>query len=297
MADTFSSHPKALEQRKLREIEHSRRRRSIVRGYERQTDTNSAEEADALDPVIRDPEAYQRHFSNMKFYSVATSSKQYYEEWLRQRCWGAKVLDYCCGNGEAAIFAAKCGADSIGIDISPEGIDNARANAAYEGVADKCKFEVMDAEALAFSDNTFDLVVEYGALHHLDFETALRELRRVIKPNGQIICIEALRHNPLFQLYRRFTPHLRTEWEVQHILTVHQIKCAARYFGSVDARFFHLAVLAAVPFRKTRIFGPLRRILDAIDRVILRVPLVGRYAWITVFTLSSAKKSENTVAS
>jgi ubiquinone/menaquinone biosynthesis C-methylase UbiE len=279
-----------LEERKLREIEHSRRRRTILQGYERYSDTNPEEQAAGLPGLIRDSEAFKHHFSNVKFYSVASSSEKYYQDWLRQRCPGAKALDYCCGNGENGVFAAKCGADTIGIDISPEGVENARLNARREGVEENCRFEVMDAEATTFPDNTFDVVVEYGALHHLDYNRAMAELRRIIKPDGEIICIEALRHNPFIHLYRRLTPHLRTEWEVQHILTVNHLRRAAEYFGEVRARFFHLAVLAAVPFRKTRIFKLLRGMLEAIDNAILKTPLLGKYAWMMVFTLAKPKK-------
>jgi len=279
-----------LEERKLREIEHSRQRRTVLQGYERHSDTDPEEEAAGLPNLNRDEEAFKRHFSNMKFYSIATSSEKFYQDWLRRRCPGAKALDYCCGNGENGVFAARCGADTIGIDISPEGVENARANAIREGVEQNCRFEVMDGEATTFPDDTFDVIVEYGALHHLDYEKAMAELRRIMKPDGEMICIEALRHNPFIHLYRKLTPHLRTEWEVQHILTVNHLKRAEQFFGEVHVRFFHLAVLAAVPFRKMRIFKPLRAMLEAVDNAILTSPFIGKYAWIMVFTLRKPRK-------
>ena len=281
----------SLEERKLKEIEHSRVRRSILRGYERVSDTNPQEEAPRLKELIRDEEAFNRHFSNTKFYSVAIRSEEYYKNWLRQRCPGARTLDYCCGNGENAIFMARCGADVVGVDISPEGIENARQNAAEEGVDATCKFEVMDGEAMAFPDDTFDVIIAYGALHHLDFDNAMSELSRVLKPGGEMIAIEALRHNPIFHLYRKMTMHLRTEWEVEHILTVGHLRRSRQHFDKVEARFFHLAVLAAVPFRKTVIFRPLRRFLDRIDEALLRPEAIGKYGWIMVFTLGKPHKA------
>lgn len=280
-----------LEERKLKEIEHSRRRRSILQGFERSTDTNP-DETTALDTLVRDREAFEEHFSNMKFYSVATESESYLQEWLRQRCANARAMDYCCGNGENALFMARSGAETTGIDISPEGIENCRRNAVEAGVSDKASFTVMDGEALDFPDNTFDVIAEYGALHHLDYDKAMSELRRVIKPQGEMICVEALKHNPLIHLYRKRTPTLRTEWEVEHILTVDHLARARQYFGKVEVKFFHLAVLAAVPFRKTRMFRPLRSLLEKIDGVILNNQLIGKYAWIMVFTLAEPKKTE-----
>jgi ubiquinone/menaquinone biosynthesis C-methylase UbiE len=279
-----------LEDRKLKEIEHSRRRRSILQGYERQSDTNVADEATELETLVRDREAFEEHFSNMKFYSVAKESEQYLHDWLRTRCHGTRTLDYCCGNGENALFMAKAGADATGIDISPEGIENCRQNAITEGVKDKAEFLVMDGEALDFPDNSFDVIAEYGALHHLDYDRAMLELRRVIKPGGEIICVEALRHNPLIHFYRKRTPNLRTAWEVDHILSVSHLARAREYFGKVEVKFFHLAVLAAVPFRKTKMFGPLRGVLEKIDSVLLSNQLIGKYAWIMVFTLANPRK-------
>jgi ubiquinone/menaquinone biosynthesis C-methylase UbiE len=279
-----------LEERKLKEIEHSRRRRSILQGFERSTDTNPDETA-ALDTLVRDREAFEEHFSNMKFYSVATESEQYLHDWLEQRCANARALDYCCGNGENALFMAAAGAQATGIDISPEGIENCRRNASESGVADRATFAVMDGEALEFADNTFDVIAEYGALHHLDYDKAMSELRRVIRPDGEIICVEALKHNPLIHLYRRRTPTLRTEWEVEHILTVDHLRRAREYFGKVEVRFFHLMVLAAVPFRKTRVFRPMRTLLEKVDKVVLSNQMIGKYAWIMVFTLAEPRKS------
>jgi len=48
--------------------------------------------------------------------------------------------------------------------------------------------------------------------------------------------------------------------------------------------------LAAVPFRKTRVFKPLRSLLEAVDNTILKSPFIGKYAWIMVFTLAKPKK-------
>jgi len=63
-----------------------------------------------------------------------------------------------------------------------------------------------------------------------------------------------------------------------------------RYFDEVRVKFFHLAVLAAVPFRKTRMWRPLRIFFDQIDSFLLRGELIGKYAWIMIFTMTKPKK-------
>ncbi len=275
-----------LEERKIKEIEHSRIRRQILQGYERCSDTNRLEEARNLDILIRDKAAFKRHFANTKYYSITRQSEMFIDAWLRRKCsTGVKVLDFACGNGENGLMAAKYGADVTGIDISPEGIENARANAIEAGVGENCTFEVMDGENMTFDDNSFDLGIEYGALHHVDLDRAMSELSRVLRPEAQMLCVEALRHNPLIHWYRRLTPHLRTQWEYEHILGVESVEVMRKYFKQVEVNFFHLAALAAVPFRKTALFRPLRTLLDGIDRVVLQNQTLGKYAWIMIVEL------------
>jgi ubiquinone/menaquinone biosynthesis C-methylase UbiE len=230
------------------------------------------------------------NWSNFKFYSIERSSRSYVEEWIRARCQGKRMLDYCCGNGDDSIFAAKHGAQTVGIDISPVSIENGRKKAVEEGVADRAQFEVMNAEELKFEDNSFDLAVVYGVLHHLDFAKAMKELSRVLKPGGEVICTEALAHNPIIHAYRKKTPHLRTPWEVDHILRKETIDSAGQWFGKTQKRFYHLATLAAVPLRRTFLFRPLLGVLRAIDWVLLSLPWLRWQAWQCVFVLSQPRK-------
>jgi len=280
-----------LEERKLKEIEHSRRRREVLQGFERIADTHVASQVENLNELIKDKELFEYHFSNMKYYAVVAKSEEYKHGWLDQRCApGKKILDFACGNGENGIYAATVGADCTGIDISPEGVANANKNAANFGVADRCRFVTMDGENMKFADNTFDLGVEYGALHHVELDKALSELARVLKPGGEMICVEALRHNPLIHWYRRRTPHLRTEWEVDHILGVESLDIMRKYFDKVEVRFFHLTALVLVPLRKSFLFRFLLPVFNLIDRVLLSTQFVGKYGWIMIVELGQPKK-------
>ena len=116
------------------------------------------------------------------------------------------------------------------------------------GQGDNCEFSVMDGENMTFEDEKFDYIVEYGALHHVDLDKALSELARVIKNDGRMMAIEAMRHNPLIHAYRKRTPHLRTEWEVEHILGVESFEIMKKYFGEINVKYFHLLSLSLVPY-------------------------------------------------
>lgn len=238
-----------------------------------------------------DKTKYEYLTSNRKFYSVVRSSRAFINEWLLQRCPNKKVLDYCCGDGGVSLFLAKNGAEVTGIDISKVSIEAAKKGAIGEGVEKNTSFWVMDAENLDFEDNYFDIIFCGGVLHHLDIQRAYPELARVLKPSGEIICGEPLAYNPIIQLYRKMTPHLRTEWEAEHILNRGSIELAKKYFGKVETRFFHLATLAAVPFRNLAGFSSILSLLESVDGVLLKLPILKWQAWQIVFILSQPNKS------
>jgi len=75
-------------------------------------------------------------------------------------------------------------------------------------------FHLMDAHNLEFENDTFDAVFGAGILHHLDLETSLSEINRVLKPGGVATFFEPLDINPVGKLVRYFTPNARTEDEV-----------------------------------------------------------------------------------
>jgi SAM-dependent methyltransferase len=144
----------------------------------------------------------------------------------------------------------------------------------------------MDAEALEFPDRRFDLIVCAGVLHHLDVARAYPQLARVLAPDGRILCTEPLGYNPAIQLYRRLTPHMRTAWEADHILTRREIDLAGRWFAAIDLTYFHLADLMAYPLRQTRLLTPALGLLGRLDQLLLSVPGLQLMAWQVVMVLS-----------
>lgn len=268
-----------MDVRKQEEIEFHNRLRN---GFFEQRWCKEAETRVKDDPL----------WSNFKYYSVERKSLEYMRKWLKERCRGKVVLDYGCGNGEESLFVAREGASKVvGIDVSDTAIENCRKRALSIGLDRATDFRVNDGERLAFEDNYFDLAMEYGVLHHVDLDAAMRQLARVLKPQGQMICIETLGHNPIIRLYRNMTPHLRTKWEVEHIIEKKDFEKMANYFGSIHVCFFHLTTLAAVPFRNLSGFKAALTILEALDSILLKLPLLKWQAWMAVFILSEPRKS------
>ena len=98
---------------------------------------------------------------------------------------GAKVLDVACGTGNQSLPAARLGADVTGIDLAPNLIDQAKANAANAGL--DIRFDVGDAESLPYEDESFDVVLTmFGAMFAPRPEVVVSELVRVCRPGGLI---------------------------------------------------------------------------------------------------------------
>jgi SAM-dependent methyltransferase len=98
---------------------------------------------------------------------------------------GSRVLDVATGSGNAAIAAARCGCDVVGIDYVPALLDRARVRTRAEGLA--VDFVEADAEALPFADASFDAVLSVvGVMFAPDQERAAAELMRVCRRGGTI---------------------------------------------------------------------------------------------------------------
>lgn len=98
---------------------------------------------------------------------------------------GLDVLDVGCGQGIDLIGFARRGACVTGIDLTPRHVELARAHLETLGLCG----EVVegDAEQMSFPDASFDRVTSNGVLHHTpDMPAALREIRRVLRPDGDL---------------------------------------------------------------------------------------------------------------
>jgi len=99
---------------------------------------------------------------------------------------GDHVLDACCDTGDLAVAASAAGAGHvIGIDFSERMLERARRK------APELEWMQADVLALPFEDASFDsAVVGFGVRNVEDLEAALRELRRVLRPGGQLGILE-----------------------------------------------------------------------------------------------------------
>lgn len=98
---------------------------------------------------------------------------------------GSTVLDVATGTGHVALAAARRFCETTGVDYVPSFIEMARRRAESENLP--VRFEVGDAEALDFADNSFDYVLSaIGAMFSVNQEKVASELLRVCKPGASI---------------------------------------------------------------------------------------------------------------
>ncbi|KAL6308016.1 UbiE family methyltransferase [Sparassis latifolia] len=105
-----------------------------------------------------------------------------------------RILDVGCGPGTITIDLAALVPNGhvIGVELSDDVLEKARANAAVRGVKN-VQFHVGDVNGLTYPDGTFDVVHAHQVLQHVgDPVRVLREMRRVTKPGGIIAVREAV---------------------------------------------------------------------------------------------------------
>lgn len=92
-----------------------------------------------------------------------------------------KILDVGCGTGIASRQLAQRGAEVTGSDRDEDMIRFALENN-HEGI----NYVIAESEHLPFGDGTFDAVTAFSSFHWFAYESALQEIRRVLKDGGTV---------------------------------------------------------------------------------------------------------------
>jgi ubiquinone/menaquinone biosynthesis C-methylase UbiE len=112
------------------------------------------------------------------------------------------VLDAACGAGYGSAYLAADSARVIGVDIDAETVAHARRRYGSNHV----EFRQMDVTNLAFPDSSFDVVVSFETLEHVDAPSAIQEAARVLRAGGTYVastpCVAETSHNPQNPFHR-----------------------------------------------------------------------------------------------
>ena len=110
---------------------------------------------------------------------------------------GSRVLDAGCGVAHVAIYMADKGLRVEAIDLVDHHVEKGKTNVKAHDCQQAINVTRMSYQDLSFEDNSFDGAYTMETLSHAtDFERALKELYRVLKPGGHLVLFE-YEHDPL----------------------------------------------------------------------------------------------------
>ncbi|SDY86874.1 demethylmenaquinone methyltransferase / 2-methoxy-6-polyprenyl-1,4-benzoquinol methylase [Evansella caseinilytica] len=117
---------------------------------------------------------------------------------------GTAALDVCCGTGDWTIALAEAAGTSgqvCGLDFSKNMLSIGEKKR-KERHMPQISFTHGNAMDLPFDDNSFDYVtIGFGLRNVPDYLTVLREMHRVVKPGGLVVCLET--SQPTFPVYKQ----------------------------------------------------------------------------------------------
>ncbi|MEK7214900.1 MAG: ubiquinone/menaquinone biosynthesis methyltransferase [Chloroflexota bacterium] len=121
------------------------------------------------------------------------------QQWRRQAAGLAAppadglALDVATGTGDLALLLAERTGRVVGSDPCAAMVAPGTGKVAGSAWGSKIRFVLSDAQELPFQDERFDCVtVAFGVRNMADPLTAFREMRRVVKPGGRVVCLEIM---------------------------------------------------------------------------------------------------------
>ncbi|MBE6337333.1 MAG: bifunctional demethylmenaquinone methyltransferase/2-methoxy-6-polyprenyl-1,4-benzoquinol methylase UbiE [Lentimicrobiaceae bacterium] len=124
----------------------------------------------------------------------------------------SEVLDVACGTADSTIALAKAGVPRVvGVDISEGMLKVGEKKIEELNLNSVISLKVEDCENLSFNDNTFDAAfIAFGIRNFEDKKKGLKELHRVLKPNGLLLILELSvpQNKILLSLYKLYFLHI-----------------------------------------------------------------------------------------
>jgi tocopherol O-methyltransferase len=182
------------------------------------------------------------------------------------------ILDVGCGIGGSSLYLAeKFNASATGITLSPVQAGRATERAQEAGLSGRCHFQVANAQAMPFADNSFDLVWSLESGEHMpDKAKFMQECYRVLKPGGTLImvtwCHRPIDESPLNADEEKHLQDIYRVYCLPYVISLPQYEAIARElplqnirtadWSQAVAPFWNIVIDSA--FTPQAIFGLLR---------------------------------------
>jgi ubiquinone/menaquinone biosynthesis C-methylase UbiE/uncharacterized protein YbaR (Trm112 family) len=249
----------------------------------------------AAAPAESPEAAQQRHFD---WYALnATQTYDAYEctpfwqavdsltfrEWRKQIVRGSWLLDVGCAQGRSCSHFQDCDITVVGFDVSKALVRQAHQRYSRNGQGARMTFFVGDASRFPFVESTFDYVLVYGVLHHLeDPARACAEISRVLKRSGTYFGLEnnltALR--PVFDFLMRLWPMWHEEAGAKPLMSGREL---TDWFAAAGMSIDTHSSTVVPPHLANRLSTTAAmRLIAATDAVLRKLPFLRRHGGLLV---------------
>jgi len=168
-------------------------------------------------------EFYERLFrSRGRFDQFQRSIYERIAHEARTASGGSQALELGCGSGDQAVCLLEAGFSVVACDLSYQASRIAKQRVGESGLGPLLSMNA-DAEETPLADSSVDACVCGLLLHHFgSLDLIAKEIRRVLRPGGVVVAIDANAHNPFgwlfFNVIHRvrplagLTPNQRALW-------------------------------------------------------------------------------------
>lgn len=139
---------------------------------------------------LKDIQEWEKHWGSSQTFKRLVNLNLVYPEvvdyLLKITGKKSKCIEIGCGSGTYAVELVARGRNCLATDISQSALrlTEEKARRLYNL---KIKTKIVDALGMPFPSNTFDLVFSDGVIEHLDIPRVLKEMKRVLKPEGWLV--------------------------------------------------------------------------------------------------------------
>lgn len=196
---------------------------------------------------------------------------------------GKKVLEIACGNGIDACICAHNGAQVHAYDLSSSSVELVRRRAEANGLSNQIHLQVTGDFDQAFAGQTFDAIIGYAALHHVPMQGLAERIYDRLNPGGVAVFAEPVINSRALHRLRRCVPYSfweNTDDEVP--LNDQAITEFAKPFDHLVRREFQFVSRLWPMFPHC---FTLAKCLHQIDQVLLKTPMLRRFATVVVFAV------------